>query len=50
VAIEIGILGGDDRLSQQRVDVVVADDDAALGRELADQLAVSRVHPRDRAR
>ena len=43
VAIELGVLGGDDRLAQERVDVVVADDDAPLGGELADDLAVRGV-------
>ena len=42
VPVELGVLGRDDRLAQQRVDVVVADDDAALGGELADHLAVAR--------
>ena len=37
--VELGVFGGDDRLAQQRVDVVVADDDAALRGELADHLA-----------
>ena len=50
VAIELGVLGRDDRLAQQRVDVVVADDDAALRGELADDLAVGGVDARDRAR
>jgi len=47
--IELGVLGGDDRLPQHRVDVVVADDHAALGRELADHLAAAGVDPGDRA-
>ena len=38
----VGVLGRDDRLAQDRVDVVVADDHAPLGRELADHLAVRR--------
>ena len=42
-----GILGGDDRLSQYLGDVVVADDDPLLGRELPDLLAAGRIHPRD---
>ena len=50
VAVELGVLGRDDRLAQQRVDVVVADDDAALRGELADELAVRRVDARDGAR
>ncbi len=49
VAIELRVLGGDDRLAQQRVDVVVADDDAALGGELADHLATGRIDPGDGA-
>ena len=40
MAVELRVFGGDDRLLQQRVDVVVADDDAPLGGELADQLVV----------
>ena len=47
--IEVGILGGDDRLPEHRVDVVVADDDAPLRGELADQLIVGRVDARDGA-
>ena len=42
VPVELGVFGGDDRLAQQRVDVVVADDDAPLGGELADHLAARR--------
>ena len=38
VLVEPGVLGGDDRLAQHRRDVVVADDDAPLGGELADRL------------
>ena len=49
VLVEIGILGGDDGVAQQRIDVVVADDHAPLRRELADDLAVRRVHARDGA-
>ena len=49
MAVEVGVLGRDDRLAEQRVDVVVADDDAALGGEFADQLAVGRIDARDRA-
>ena len=41
--VELGVLGGDDRLAQQRVDLVVADDHAALRRELADHLAAGGV-------
>ena len=44
-----GILGGDDRLSQHLGDVVVADDDPLLGRELPDLLAAGRIHPCDGA-
>jgi len=47
VTVEFGVLGGDDRLAQQRVDVVVADDDAPLGGELADDLSAARVDARD---
>ena len=36
VLLEVGVLGGDDGLAQHRRDVVVADDDAPLGGELAD--------------
>ena len=50
VAVELGVLGGDDRLAQQRVDVVVADDHPALGRELTDELVVGGVDAGDRAR
>ena len=50
VAIEFRVLGGDDGLAQERVDLVVADDDAALGRELADHLAAARVDAGDGAR
>ena len=50
VLVELGVLGRDDRVAQQRVDVVVADDHAPLRRELADHLAARRVDARDRAR
>ena len=50
MAIELRVLGGDDRLAQKRVDVVVADHHAPLCRELADHLAAGRVDARDRAR
>jgi hypothetical protein len=50
MTIELGVFGGDDRLPQNRIDVVVADDDAALRRELADQLTLRGIHARDRAR
>ena len=49
MAVELRVFGRDDRLPQQRVDVVVADDDAPLGGELADQLVVGRVDARDGA-
>jgi hypothetical protein len=47
VLLEIRVLGRDDRLSQDGRDLVVADDDAALGRELSDDLAVSCCKARD---
>ena len=50
VLVEVGVLGGDDRVAQHRVDVVVADDDAPLRRELADDLPVGGVDAGDRAR
>ena len=50
VLLEVGVLGGDDRLPQHRRHVVVADDDAALGGELADHLAVAREEAGDRVR
>ncbi len=50
VPIELGVLGGDDGLPEQGVDVVVADDDPALRGELADDLAVGGIDARDRAR
>ena len=49
VAVELRVLGGDDRLAQQRVDLVVADDDAALRGELADHPAAAGVDARDGA-
>ena len=48
VLVEARVLRRDDRVSQRRRDVVVADDDAALGGELADRLAVARQERRDR--
>ena len=42
VLLEVGVLGGDDRLAQERGDVVVADDDPALGGELADTSPFAR--------
>src|SRR5204863_8371806 len=50
VPIELRVFGGDDRLVEHRVDVVVADDDAPLGGEFADDLAVRGVHTGDGAR
>src|SRR5690606_8821179 len=49
VLLERLILGRDDRLPQQRRDLVVADDDPALRGELADELAVPVEDPRDDA-
>jgi hypothetical protein len=48
--IELCIFGRDDRLAKDRIDIVVADDDTALRRELADDFPVRRVDARDRAR
>ncbi len=45
--VEPCVFRRDDRVPQRRRDVVVADDDAALGGELADRLAVAREEPRD---
>jgi hypothetical protein len=39
---EVGVFGRHDRLAQDGGDVVVADDHPALGRELADHVAVAR--------
>ena len=50
VLVEPRILGRDDRIAQQRRDLFVADDDAALGGELADGPAVAREDARDRVR
>ena len=50
MAVEFRVFGRDDRLPQQRVDVVVADDDAPLRRELANQLSAGGIDPGDRAR
>ncbi len=50
VGVELGVLGGHDRLPQHRRDLVVGDDDAPLRRELADDLAAGGVDARDRAR
>ena len=44
------VFGGDDGLTQYWRDVVVADDDAPLGGELADLLAVAGQEPRNRVR
>ena len=49
MAVEFGILGGDDRLTEKWVDVVVADNYAALRRKLANDLAVGGVNARNRA-
>ena len=50
VAVEPRILRGHDGVPQRHRDVVVADDDPPLGRELADDVAVERLEARDRAR
>ncbi len=50
VPVETRVLGRHDGLAQRRRDVVVLHDDAALGGELADDLAVRRVDPRDGVR
>ena len=50
MGVEALILGGDDRLTKQRRDLIVGDDDAPLGGELADHLAVGRIDAGDRAR
>ena len=50
VLLEIGVFGGDDRLPHERRDVVVGDDDAALGGELANHLAIAREQAGDGAR
>jgi hypothetical protein len=50
VAVEAGVLGRHDRLPQGHGDVVVADHDAPLGRELADDRAVEGLQACDRAR
>ena len=44
---EPGILRGQDRLAEVLRNVVVMNDDAALDRELADELAILPEHPRD---
>ena len=44
--VETRVLGRDDGLPERHGDVVVADDDAALRRELADDLAVRRLSTR----
>jgi hypothetical protein len=49
VLVEVGVLGRDDGIAQDRVDVVVADDDAPLGRKFADHLPVRRVDAGNRA-
>ncbi len=50
VAFELRVFRRDDGLLQRRVDVVVADDDAALGGELADDFALRRIEARNGAR
>ena len=50
VLLEVGIFGGDDGVAQDRRDVVVADDHAALDGEVPDGLAVHADDPRDGAR
>ena len=47
--VEIGVFGGDDRLAQHRIDVVVSDDNAPLRREFPDQLSLRGVDARDGA-
>jgi hypothetical protein len=47
VLFEVGVSVGDDRLPQHGRDVVVADHDAALGGELADDVAVARLDAGD---
>ena len=48
--LELGVLGGEDRLPQLRRDRLVGDDLAPLDGELADDLAARAVDARDRAR
>jgi len=50
VRIEPGVLRRDQRLAKERRDVLVADDQAALHREVADQFAVPGIDARDRVR
>ena len=50
VVFEGLIFGGDDGLSEQRRDLLVGHDDAALGGELADDLALEVEDARDRVR
>jgi hypothetical protein len=47
VALEVGVLRGDDGLTQHGRDPVVVDDHPPLGCELADDLAVARQHAGD---
>ena len=47
--LELGVLAGDDGLPQRGRDVVVANDDAAFGGELADLLSVGSHQPGDGA-
>ena len=48
VGIEPGIFGGDQCLAEERRNVVVADDQPSLHGEIANQLAVGRIHARNR--
>ena len=50
VLLEVAVFAGDDRLTQHRRHVVVADDDAAFDRELADHPFVAREQAGDRVR
>ena len=50
VLLEVAVFGGDDGLTQHRRHVVVADDDAALDCELADDAPVARQQTRDGVR
>ena len=50
VPIEFRILRGDDALAKYWIDVVVRDDDPALGREFTEHLAVRSIDARDGAR
>jgi hypothetical protein len=50
VAVEILVLGRDDGVAQVRSNLVVRDDEPALGRELGQRFSVRRVDARDGAR